>query len=139
MQTDLAKLYGTNTTFEQEGIDLHLGGDCYITIRRAGGSNRAFLEAFRRVTAPHRKTIERGALDPETDDALGIDIYAASIIVGWRGVVLNGKEVPFSREAFVHVMKELPDLWRLIRDEARNAANFRDAEVVDLGKQSATG
>jgi hypothetical protein len=136
MATDLAKLYGTSVKLEQEGVDLHLGGDCYITVKRAGGSNRAFLEAFRRVTAPHRKAIERGALDPETDDQLGIEIFAQSVVIGWRGVVVNGEAVTFSRENFVRVMRELPELWHVVRDEARNASNFRDGEVADAGKPS---
>jgi hypothetical protein len=135
---DLGQLFGTSSRLETEGVDLHLGGDCYITIRRAGGSNRAFLETFRRVTAPHRRAIERGTLDPDTDDELGIKIFAEAIIVEWRGVVVNGQAVEFSKEAFVRVMHELPDLWRLIRDEARNASNFRDEEVADAGKSSPT-
>jgi hypothetical protein len=131
---DLAKLYATNPKSETDGIDLHLGGDCYISIRRAGGANRQFAEVFRRVTAPHRQVIDRGMLDAETDDALGIEIYSQCVVIGWRGVVVRGAPVEFSRENFVRVMKELPELWRVIRDEARNAANFRDQEIADAGK-----
>ena len=94
---------------------------------------------FRRVTAPHRQAIERGLLDAETDDALGIEIFSQCVVIGWRGVVVRGEAIAYSRENFVRVMKELPELWRVIRDAARDAANFRDQEIADAGKPSATG
>jgi len=133
--TNLTKIYGTNPAAEEGGIDLHVGGDAYITVKRAGNRNRAFQETFRRITSPYTKAIERGQLDGETDDRLGIAIYAETIAIGWRGVgLVDGEDLPFSKENFIRVMTALPDLWRVVREGARDAANFRDAEVAEAGK-----
>jgi hypothetical protein len=137
--TDLAKLFGTNARLEQEGVDLHIAGECYITIKRAGGANREFLETFRRLTAPHRKVIDRGMLDAETDHTIAIRCYAQAVVIGWRGVVVNGEPVDFSRENFIRVMTALPELWRVVYEEAQNAANFREEEIAAAGKPSASG
>lgn len=134
---DLRKKFGTDQGFETDGVDVHLGDDAYITIRRAGGANRAYVECTRRLLQKHRRAIAADTMTDTESEALMAEIYAETIVIGWRGIELDGTTLLYSRANVLRLFQELPDVAKVVQEEAQRAANFRADEVHELGESSA--
>jgi len=135
---DLRAKFGLNQKLEADGIDLHLGGDAFITVRPAGMINRRYAAKVNELLQRERRT-SLGDLDADTLQAVMLEAYGAAVCVGWRGMELDGQALECTPENFRRLMRELPALWEIVQREAGNLANFRSAEVEQLGKRSATG
>jgi len=135
---DLRKKFGTSRELEQDGVELHLGADAYITLARSGGSNVRFEKATARAYQQHRRAFESSTMDTKKSVELMQEIYAETVILGWRGIELDGEPLPYSRENAAKLMRELPDLWSIVQDESKKLANFQQEEVAELGKASPT-
>lgn len=131
---DLRKSFATLPTLETEGVDLHLGGDAYITVARAGGANTRYDAAVRRLYKPHRRMLDTGSPQAEEmAEKLFMQAHAEAVVLGWRGIELDGKELPFTRENVLLLFNELPEIWRIVREEAARFANFTVEEVREKG------
>lgn len=136
----LYQLFKTSKNLETDGIYIEYGSDedgkpIRIKIARAGGSNKAFTKALERATRPYRKAIQSGLLDNATADRLFRDVFADTVVLGWENVKgPDGKDLPFSRENILKLFEDLPDLFSDLREQASNAALYRE-EVAekDLG------
>ena len=135
---DLRAKFGLNQKLEADGIDLHLGGDAYITVRPAGMINRRYAVKVNELLQRERRA-SLGDLDPDTVEALTLEAYSTAVCVGWRGVELDGQALDCTPDNFRRVMREIPALWEIVKREAANLGNFRSAEVQELGKRSGTG
>jgi hypothetical protein len=133
---DLRKAFGVDATLEREGFELHLGGGAYITLARAGGGNVRYERAVTKHLAPHRAARDAGTLENAMADTILHNVYADAVVLDWRGIELDGEPLPYSRDNAYKLLHELPDLWRIVQDAAGKLANFRQAEVQDLGKGS---
>jgi hypothetical protein len=114
----------SDTRLEQDGVPLDLGKGRTMILRRAGGANRVFMvalaEVIRRVVGEREPA---DVPDAEIDDDLKT-LYAAHVVVGWHGFKDDaGKDVPFTRENFLELMRLAPDMWVRVR----STANTRDA------------
>lgn len=118
---------------ELNGVDLPLGRDRFITIRRAGGGNRAFWNFSNQLAqqiADETTGGDTGKLTEETWEAVQVKAYAQRIVVGWRGITDSaGAEVPFSPEAFVKLCEVAPDVWDFVRTQANRRERFRRSAI----------
>lgn len=131
----------SDTELELQGIALDIGQGRTINIRRAGGANRAFLVAY-------GATITRlaGDRDPESiAAALLADempaLFADHVVIGWDGIEDDsGAPVPYSKDAFLQLARECPDLWLRIRSQADQRERFQreniERDKARLGKSS---
>ncbi len=67
MSTNLYEMFGTDPDLERNGIAVEYGEATFI-IARAGGANRKFLKAMRRLSRPYRASINSETLPTETSD-----------------------------------------------------------------------
>lgn len=120
-----------------QGIDLDYGGGPVITVRRAGGANKAYGAVLSAKMRPYERQIQAGNLDDDTASRLLSEVYAEAVILGWKGVAGDkGQVLSFSKENVVRVLTDLPDLFRDIQEQAGKLANFRRAEVEETAKNS---
>jgi hypothetical protein len=136
---DLRRTYAADPSLETDGIELHLDGNAYITLARAGGGNVKYEAAMRAHFAPHKRALQNGTLDDKTATDILHKVYADAVILGWRGLEIDGAPLPYSRENALRVCREFPELWRVIQEEAGKFANYRTEELADMGKASPTG
>jgi hypothetical protein len=111
---------------ESEGVPLDLGKGRSITLRRAGGSNKAFMvavaEVIRRVIGERNP---EDVPDAEIDEDLK-SVYADRIVVGWHGFKdADGDDIPYSRENFLELMNLAPDMWLRVRASANTREMFQ--------------
>ncbi len=130
--------FGTVKTYETDGVTLDFGV-AKFRVRRAGGSNRRFLSTLSAKLRPHRRALSAGTLADEVAEDLQMEVYFETVVIGWEGVTdPAGNVLEYNLVNFKQVMKDLPDLWTTLREEADNLKNFQhDAAKVDgeeLGK-----
>ncbi len=128
------ELFQTDQKLESNGVTLDYGA-FQITIARAGMGNRKYRGLLATSLNKHRHMIDNDLLDNSMHDTLMIGIYADAIILGWANVTgADGKALAFNRANAVKLMTDLPDLFADIREQAKNARNFRKSELADAEK-----
>lgn len=131
----LYKTFKTNKTVEQGGLVVGYGNNSKgkpieIRLARAGGSNVAFLSRYEILTKPHRRIMQ---MDTKPDgfrdvmDGVMRQVYAETVIKDWQGVEdENGQDLEFNVDNVMKLLKDLPDLFNDIIEQANNSALFRD-------------
>ena len=119
-------LFAADNKAEIEGVEL-VYGKAKVRVARAGGSNTKYLKSLDRHTRGLRKQIQHDQLSNEDGNNIMREVFAESIILGWTGMVgRDGKEIPFSKEACLKLLKELPDLFADIQEQAGKFALYRE-------------
>lgn len=122
----LYSIFKTNKDLESKGIDLQYGDGVIITIARAGGSNPVYARVVEAKTKPYRRQIQSETISAELSEQLTREIYAEAIILGWSGVTdEKGDAMEFTKENAVKLLKDLPDLFTDIKEQANKASLFR--------------
>lgn len=134
MKTNLDKLFKTNEHYESEGIWMEISDETAFKVRRFGGNhNTAFKEAYARHMKPHLRSLENGTMSHKKENTILTKFFVESCLIDWRGVVINGEEASFSKEAAYKLFERLPDLLKAIIEEAKNRENFLEEQLEDLG------
>src|SRR6059036_496501 len=105
--------FRTDPSRETKGVEVHLGEDFHVMVARSG--NRASVAKYRELMSDPAVALASRAnnLTDEQMNRIVIEVTANCILVGWRGLTQDGKEVPYS----VAKAKELlavPDFAREI-------------------------
>ena len=117
------------------GVTLNFGV-CQIHTRRAGGSNKRYADALRKMTQPFRRQIQNDTVDPDKLNEVFMRCYSRTVVLGWENVTdREGKKLEFNEVNFVQVMKDLPDLWLQLQDECTKLSNFRAVTNEEDGEQ----
>lgn len=147
----LYEVFETDSNLEQKGVNLDYGY-ALITIARAGGSNKKYLRTLERLTKPYRRAIQTETMDNEV--AIGVlrQVYAESVILRWesRGpstvdeegnevdgeMVVgiespNGDILPFNSENVILTLKNLPELFADIQEQAGKSSLYRTAVLEE--------
>ncbi len=143
----LYDVFETDSDLEQKGINIDYG-NTLITIARAGGSNKKYLRSLERRTKMYRRAIQTETMDNEVAIAVLREVYAESVILRWetrqpstmdedgnevKGEMVvgieadNGDILPFNAENVVLTLKNLPDLFGDIQEQASKGSLYRAA------------
>lgn len=128
--------YRQDSKIESEvGIDLDFGEGVVITILRAGGSNFKYIEEYQDAVEPYRTRKGIRKIPLEEDRELLRRVYARSVIIGWKGVKSQGKDVPFTEENVIAFLKKFDSIFDEIVFRASEATNFlEEAKIKDAEK-----
>ena len=63
--------------------------------------NKGFQTAFKKRLQPYRRAYENGTLSAKKEVEIMVECMADHILLGWKGLLLNGKEIQYSREKCV--------------------------------------
>lgn len=134
----LYETFGTEKSYEQEGIRLQFG-DSFIRVKRAGGSNNEFQKLLMKRMSPHKALLKNNLMPEEQAASILAEVYADSVIIGWENVTgPDGKPMEFTRENVIKLLIDLPDLFDAIREACTDHANFQQEmiqkETEDLKK-----
>ena len=123
---------------ETSGVMLDYGSGGRIRIARAGGRNVAFTKACEAFQNKYERQINLKVLEDAVAETELIKIYARTIILGWEsgpedepkvGVIPgpDGEDLKFTFENVCKLLRDLPDLFRDIREQSTKLALFREA------------
>lgn len=122
MAFDLNQLK-TDKDLATNGVEIEAAPGFFIRVARLGSSR--YTEA---VSRHSRKTkIQAG---DDNKDVL-VKAVAETVLIGWRGLQDDGKDVPYSRATAERILTEYPEFLALVLEEASKLDNFRRAKEVE--------
>ena len=136
MKTNLDHLFKTNSTMEEEGNWFNLSDDIGFRMRRFNDTNPNVRKALATYFKPYARQIEMGTMDPAKEREIMVKLFVNSSMIDWRGVEIDGKATPFSKEVAVKFLLGLPDLFQSLMAYAQDFKNF---QAEDEGSKEELG
>lgn len=135
MGKSIYKAFKADETLEREGVWLDFGDYGRFRIARSGGSNQAYNAKVAAAFKPYRRQYETGTLEEDKAREVLSSVFADTIILGWENVFgESGEPMEFNRGNALKLMNELPELYRMIREESDKFANFKAQDVETIAK-----
>lgn len=135
MSKSIYSTFSTSKEKEQDGIELDYGEVGSIFIARAGGSNKKFAKALEFRARPHKRQMDKGTLAEDVANQLMIEVFADTIILGWKGIKdKEGSEMVYNRENVIKLFLDLPELFADVSEQATTMGNFQYEETEDDSK-----
>jgi hypothetical protein len=132
---DLQKSYGfTDPELEQDGVEVQIAEDAFITVCRT--NNKKFAAYLTQLRKPHEQRIQRGTMDRDVLDGLTRKAVAKHVLVGWRGIEIDGKAVKYSPEKAEELLKKFDDFQEDVLTAANTRETFRREVVEENEKNS---
>jgi hypothetical protein len=130
MKTNLDKFYKTDKKIETQGIWFKISDEVGFLVKRFGGYNSPDVKAaLAKHYKPYSKQIDAGTIAPDKEREVLAKAFVDSVVIDWKGVEIDGKITPFSKEIAVPFFLGLPDLMDALTKHASDADNYRE----DLG------
>ena len=131
---DLYKSFETDKTKENDGARFELGEGAFVVLARWG--NPQHLKAEEKARAPYRSlTLSGRPLPKDIAEQTTIKAMAEAVVLDWGGLKgRDGRLIPYSVEAAVELLTDLPDFRSVLVGMAMEAEGFRAAQVeADAG------
>lgn len=135
----------TNESKEKQGVWIeHPDMDARFLLRRAGGANTAFENAQLQATRPWFALLDNNKKSPDVKIVEKIaeetaKVYSEHIVVGWEGSDIcdseTGEPLAYSKEDALKILRDLPNIFKWVRQHAMDESNFRDS-LLDLETES---
>lgn len=132
----LSKLYDhfdVDEIAEVQGVWMPIqpGLDCLI----ARHENDDYREAVPKIVEPYTEQMDMGMeLSPELRDEMTADVMARTILLDWRGKLVEG--VPYTPEAGKQALLDLKAFRDLVSQRSMDWRNYRKAQLTKLAKNS---
>lgn len=133
MKSNLDSLFKTDREVEKTGVWFNITDTTGFLVKPFSPSNPAIRAAHARHFKPYAHQIEHGTLDIKKEREIFIRIFVGACMVDWKGVEIDGKEVPFEKEVAVNFLMELPELFTTLM---KHAEDFRNYKIEDSGKEA---
>jgi hypothetical protein len=136
----LFEQFATNRKAEVEGIDVTFGdtnADGSVPtfrIARMGKNNKRYQRMIEQETKPYMHAIRNDNLPSETDEAITMKVFIATVLIGWQHIIVpqvfdTTDEVSCTPENAEKLFKALPELYIALKENAGKMSNFRAEEV----------
>jgi regulator of PEP synthase PpsR (kinase-PPPase family) len=130
MKTNLDSMFKTSISLEENGTWFMISDKTGFLLKRIGGANASKMKSsFAKYYKPYAKQFENGTIDPLKEKEIMAKVFVESCLVDWKGIEIDGKETPFSKEVAVDFFKSLPDLMDTLSAQATDLNNYKE----DLG------
>lgn len=114
----------TNLQLEEEGVWCPLGAGARIKVARLG--NPAYLKLLRTKYKAHRAVLDmEDDLAQTMGEKIAIEVYARTVLKGWEGIAVEGKEFPYSVENAEKLLN-LKDFREKVKNYAETMELFQD-------------
>ena len=132
---DLRKEYGfTDKSLESEGVEVEIRSGAIVKVART--NNPKFKEYLRHLLKPYERQMQRRTMDDDLLNDLTLRAVAKHVLLGWKGLQLDGKVVKYTPEKAFELMKEFEDFQEDVVDAASMRETFRAAVVEENTKNS---
>lgn len=121
---DIRKLFATDRKAEEAGVWVDIGDGARVRVAR--DTSPRYREKLREALRPYRGAIAANAISDEQSHKLLAKAAAGTLLLGWEGIEIDGKTVPFDVDAAEQLLSDMPDFYRTIEGFAKDAGLFRD-------------
>lgn len=126
---DIYSLLKTDAEKEAKGVEVDIGDG--IKIRVARFNNEEFQSYWEAITKPFRRQIENNTISKEDLRELMIDAISETVLLGWSGVKVKGKEFPYSKDNAMTLLRDLKEFRDIVSEESRRFEHFRAQDMED--------
>jgi len=128
---NLYQEFETNKS-KEEGIRLEPMPGIFFTVKRAGGSNKAFSEATQKKLRPYINKYKAGKnLPQDIIDTVNQEAFVDHCLISWENVTYrDGTPMPYTKEAAKKLLADLPELFNILSEDAHNVENFKGEEEI---------
>jgi len=131
---DLSKSYvEIDENLAEDGVEVDLGEGAAIIVRPM--RNEAFKKYLNTLLKPYERRIQQKRMDTKLQDDLTRKAVAKHVLIGWKGIELDGKAVKYSPEKAEELMKRFEDFQEDVLTAALSSETFR-AEVVEENEKN---
>lgn len=141
------KQFKTDGDLEKQGVVIDYGS-FRVRVARMGGSNKKFVTLLEQRTKPLRRAIQAETVDRTKLIDVVRSVFVDAVILGWEvntgteespkwesGIEgENGELLPFNRDNVLDALRNLPDLYDDLQEQAGKAALFRAQALEDEAK-----
>ena len=126
MGKNVYDIFKTDEKLESEkGIVLDFG-EFQIRILRASKKNKKYMLAMKKFHNKFERQMQKKILSDDKAHDILTQVYAESIVIDWKGVKDDkGKDMPYSQEACLKLFNDLPEMFKMIVEEAESITNFQ--------------
>lgn len=130
MKSNLDSLFKSDSNLEKDGVWFKVSEDVSFLIRRFGGSNSQKVKlALAKYHKPKARLIELDQLSIEETAVIMAKVFCDACLVDWKGVEIDGQEVPYTFENGVDLFTKLPELFQTLHSYSSGFESFKE----DLG------
>lgn len=128
---DIFSTFATDEKAENEGHWFSLGKTSKVLVARAG--NPDYTSALRKALEKNQIDLEGGGADADhLAEALMVDVMAATVLLGWKGLSFKGKDVEHSVE-MAKTLLRVKDFRKKISGFSDNFEAFRVKAETEQG------
>lgn len=127
---DLAKI-AVDPSKELHGAKVRLDGETTIVVARF--NNTLFREKQAALMEPLIQTQGRKGVTTEQAEDILAECMAETILLGWEGLYIAGREIPYSKAVAMKILKDprFLDFKERVMLEAQRQENYRLADLED--------
>lgn len=129
MKTNLDSVFKVNSTLEKDGVWFLVNEETGFLVRRFSPMNPQYRSAITTLLKPFARQIQLGQMDPKKELEIGVKVFVRICMVDWKGIVIDGENVPYSEETAIKFFLALPELFKRIEEYASDFSSYRE----DLG------
>lgn len=119
----------TDQVKEEEGVWVDIDIDAQIKVARL--FNDRFTRMMAAARRPYGRKVEQ---DTTLQEKLLVEVMAECILLDWKGLTEDGKELKFSKKRGLELMQQSRDFRNIVTQAATDAANFHADEVEEDAK-----
>lgn len=139
----LSKLYSTESLADVIKVELDVNDDntvASISLARISKNNKSYQMALEKAIAPHRRSIELGAMKESLAEKIYLDVFSEHIVKGFENIPksdITGNQsdegyAEYSTENVKELLTRLPELYDMLKAKASSLAEFRvEAQEAD--------
>lgn len=121
---DLKKAFATNKKKELDGVWVKAEDGAQFLIARYNNTKAEKLTG--ELMRPHRRRARLGTLPDEIQRDVSFSVLANAVLLDWKGVQVDGKDVSFSPELAKKMFDEIPDFADFIAGFSMDVTLFQD-------------
>lgn len=132
---DLSKSYvEIDEKLAEDGVEVDLGEGAAIIVRPM--RNEQFKKYLNSLLKPYERRIQQKRMDPKLQDDLTRKAVAKHVLIGWKGIEVDGKKVKYTPEKAEELMKRFDDFQEDVLIAAMSGETFRQEVVEENEKNS---
>lgn len=128
MKTNLDTFFKMDEEVEKTGVWFNISDTVGFLIKPFRPSNPNVKRAMASYFKPYARQIEMGTMDPRDEREVMAKVFVNSSLVDWKGVEIDGKLTPFSKDVAVQFLTGLEPLFETLMTHAQDFKNYKQEE-----------
>lgn len=125
MKSNLDQFFKSDKKAQAEGVWFTINDQTSFKIRHFDKSNPIMSAAMAKYFKPFAAQVKLGTLSEDKQQEIFIKIFVEVCLADWKGVIVDEKELEFSKEAAMKIMTEYPPLFDALWTFANTFDNYK--------------